>query len=201
MLDYTATDIVFVVDGDSDVEIAATTPAVTLQKFGADDAAITVAVEKSDDDARKGLLVEAAYAARRQRLADAADVIPSLTNEDAEIIGRLDLPGSPLLTELRADRRRAFKSHSFLTQSIGESECGIANIVTDLRAAVRFGAAGLAETNDELLDEAIQLACAQGGWLDRVRLLIAVDEVSAMSGLRSSGPGSPPTHPKTLISS
>lgn len=187
LLDYTATDIVFIVDGDSDVEIAATTPAATLRKFGPDDATITVAVEKSDDDARKGLLAEAAYAARRQRLADAADVVAPLTTEDAEIIGRLDLPGRPLLTELRADRRRAFKSHSFLTQSIGESECAIANIVTDLRAAVRFGAAGLAETTDERLDDAIQLACAQGGWLDRVRVLIAAEEVSAIERLALIG--------------
>ncbi|KIU18572.1 hypothetical protein TL10_01690 [Mycolicibacterium llatzerense] len=187
LLDYTATDVVFVADGYSDVEIAATTPTVTLRKFGAGGATLTVAIEKSNDDARKGLLAEAAYAARRQRLADAADVVAPLTNEDADVVGRLDVPGSPLLTELRADRRRAFKSPSFLTQTGGDLECAITNIVSDLRAAVRFGAAGLADTTDDLLDESIQLACVQGGWADRVRLLIAAEEIWAIERLARIG--------------
>lgn len=183
----TDADIVFVVDGDSRDEIGTPTSAPTLRKYGADDAALTVAVENLDDRARKGILVESGYAAWRQRLADAADIAPPLTNEDADIIGRLDLPGSPLLTELRADRRRAFKSPSFLTQTVGDLECTITDIVSDLRAAVRFGAAGLADTTDDLLDESIQLACTQGGWADRVRLLIAAEEISAIERLALIG--------------
>jgi hypothetical protein len=181
------TDIVVVVDHDSDEENGATTSTPTSRIYGAVDARIGAMVDKLDDRVRQGILVEAAYAAWRQRLADAAAVTPALTNDDADIIGRLDLPGRPLLTELRADRRRAFKSTSFLARTTGNVESAIDTTVTDLRAAVRFGAAGLAEATKDLIDESIQLACVQGGWLDRVRLLIAAEEISVIDRLALIG--------------
>lgn len=167
--------------GDKNAE----TPA--LHTYGPDDAALTKAVRNVDPNARKGLLAEAAFAAWRQRLADAADSLAPLTNTDAGILGHLDVPGSPLLTELRADRRRALGTHAKLTGSTDGVETVVDRVMTDLRAAVRFGAAGLAQATDDLLAESVHLACDHGGWVDRLKLLIAAEEISAIESLAVAG--------------
>lgn len=86
---------------------------VVVDTFGADDSKLTVRIRKSEPSVLKGVL-EAAFAAWRQRLADAADSLDQLTSADARIIGQLDVPGRPLLTELRAERRRGLKRNDDL---------------------------------------------------------------------------------------
>ena len=87
---------------------------VVVDTFGADDSKLTVRIRKSEPSVLKGVLAEAAFAAWRQRLADAADSLDQLTSADARIIGQLDVPGRPLLTELRAERRRGLKRNDDL---------------------------------------------------------------------------------------
>jgi hypothetical protein len=160
--------------GDDKVET------LEVRTYGPDDVDITNAVRNLDANVGKGIVAEAAFAAWRQRLADAADSLGPLTNADAGIVGPIDVPGSPLLTELRADRRRTFSAAAKLCGADGDVETVVDGVVTDLRAAVRFGAAGLAGAADGLLAESIALACRPGGWVDRLKLLITAEEVSAI---------------------
>lgn len=130
--------------------------------------------------ARKGIVAEAALTAWRQRLADAADSLDPLTNDEAEIPGRLDIPGRPLITELRADRRRRIETLVPSGCSDGESITTTDGAIAELRAAIRFGAAGLTETPDGLLPESINLACKHSGWVTRLRLLLAAEEIATI---------------------
>lgn len=153
---------------------------VVVDTFGADDSKLTVRIRKSEPSVLKGVLAEAAFAAWRQRLADAADSLAQLTSADARIIGQLNVPGRPLLTELRAERRRVLYSPTAVADLPDDVGAAVDELIVDLRAAVRFGAAGLAEVGDGHLDESINTACNEGGWIDRLRLLIAADEISAI---------------------
>lgn len=169
-----------IIDSSSGEPVATATQEVEVHNYGPDDSAISIAVRKLDPDARKGIVAEAALAAWRQRLADAADGLDQLTPADSKIVGPLNLPGSPLLTELRADRRRSLTAPTNVTGDIGDVLAAAGSAIGELRAAVRYGAAGLAEASADLRAEAIQSACARGGWVDRLRLLIAAEEIYAI---------------------
>lgn len=56
---------------------------VVVDTFGADDSKLTVRIRKSEPSVLKGVLAEAAFAAWRQRLADAADSLDQLTSAHA----------------------------------------------------------------------------------------------------------------------
>ncbi len=144
------------------------------------DAPIGVGVQNLSDRILKGIFAEGALAAWRQRLSDAADGLEPLTHADAEIIGRLAIQGSPLITELRAERRRGAIAPAHGARLSDDTETIADDVVTDLRAAVRFGAAGLAGATDSLLADAIELACKLDGWVTRLRLLLAAEEVAAI---------------------
>lgn len=133
-----------------------------------------------DTQLRKGMLAEAALAAWIQRLSDAADSLDPLTTIDAELVGRLAIPGRPLITELRADRRRSGNTTTHGADSTATSRVVLDDLVADLHAAVRYGAAGLADATGELAAKSIELACEQGGWVDRLKLLIAAEEIRAI---------------------
>jgi hypothetical protein len=165
----------------SDTGTAADELANDVEICGMEGAPVPPEMHSLDTNYRKAILAEAALAAWRQRLSDAADSLGPLTTADAEIVGRLGIPGSPLITELRADRRRASNTTSDVTSRTDDDvETVVGDIATDLRAAVRFGAAGLADATDTLLPESIGLACEQGGWVDRLKLLIAAEEICAI---------------------
>lgn len=135
---------------------------------------------------RKGIVAEAALAAWRQRLSDAADRLEPLTHADAEILGRLAIPGSPLITELRAERRRAAIALTPAACLSDVPQTVVDGVLTELRAAVRFGAAGLTDTPNSHLLESIELACGKDGWVTRLSLLLAAEEVAAVELLSAS---------------
>lgn len=171
---------------DSDTDTAAGRADVEI--FGMTEGTIPAGMSCLTATDRKGVLAEAAFAAWRQRLSDAADSLDPLTSSDAQIIGRIDIPGNPLITELRADRRRAAGTTSQHARSADDGKSVVDDVITDLRAAVRFGAAGLTDATDTLLAEAIELACEQSGWVKRLNLLIAAEEICAID-LLSLGSG------------
>ena len=179
-------EAVFIVDKDVDQRPGAMAATVEVDTYGADGGAVKTALRELNPNIRKGILAEAAFAAWRQRLADSADSLNQLTSEDAKIVGPLDVPGDPLITELRADRRRVSRSGAALLGPIGAVEACVEDLIADLRASVRFGAAGFLEAADGLLGEAVQSASDHGGWVDRLRLLIAAEEIWAIELLAST---------------
>lgn len=160
---------------------------VTVDTYGVDGASVTRRIHELNLDVQKGILVEAAFAAWRQRLSDAADSLSPLTRAEAMIIGRLDVSGAPIVTELRAERRRALHSNTTPLGPLDDVEAVIQDLIVDLRARVRFGAAEIAEATDDVLGEAVQSACAAGGWVDQLRFLIAAEEIYAIELLASVG--------------
>lgn len=160
---------------------------IAVDTYGADDASMTLRIRELNPDVQRGILTEAAFAAWRQRLSDAADSLSPPTRAEAMIIGRLDVSGEPLVTELHAERRRALHSTTTPLGPLGGVEAVIENLIVDLRAGVRFGAAGIAEATDDLVGEAVQSACVDGGWVDRLRLLIAAEEIWAIELVASVG--------------
>jgi hypothetical protein len=165
---------------DSETDRPADELAGDVEIYGMEDAPVPKEMHRLETKDRKAILAEAALAAWRQRLSDAADSLGPLTTADAESVGRLDIPGSPLITELRADRRRAANLSALVAGRTNDVGTVIDHLVTDLRAAVRFGAAGLVDATDFLLPESIRLACEQGGWVDRLKLLITAEEICAI---------------------
>lgn len=162
---------------------------VAVDTYGEGHAPAVLRLRDLASATQKGILAEAAFAARRQRLADAADSLDPLTSSDAARIGRFDVPGSPLLNELRAERRRALWSPSPAAADVGYGRVAAAvrDVVADLRASVYFGLTGFLETADDQLEEAVRSACDQGGWGDRLRFLIAAEETLAIDLLLSVG--------------
>ena len=179
-------EAVFIVDKNDDERRGEMAGEVEVDTYGSDDGSVKIALRELHPYIRKGILAEAAFAAWQQRLADAADSLNQLTSEDAKIVGPLDVPGRPLITELRADRRRASRSAAVLLGPIGAIEACVDDLIADLRASVRFGAAGFAEAADVHLGEAVQSASDYGGWVDRLRLLIAAEEICAIELLAST---------------
>ncbi|MGV9862621.1 hypothetical protein [Rhodococcus koreensis] len=165
---------------------------VTVEILGVPDGPLAV-LRTLDPSARVAMLAEAAASAWRQRLSDAADTAGQLTSTDAEVLGPIPIPGAPLLTELRAERRRLL-----LKEAAGRapSEAGpqvsavLDDVIADLRAAVRFGAAGLIETADDQVAKGLASAVADGSWVQRLRLLLAAQEIAAIDLVRTSRTGS-----------
>lgn len=183
--DSTPVDATFVVSALTDDATSLLTEDVVVDVHGADDSDLLTRIRALESGAAKCILAEAAFAAWRQRVADAADSLNELTRADAEIIGQLNIPGRPLLTEMRAERRRNLyvgNAHTFSGDGVA-----IDRVIVDLRAAVRFGAAGLAVASDDLIEDAVQAACAPGSWIDRLRLLLAAEEIRAIELLVAAG--------------
>lgn len=59
------------------------------------------------------------------------------------------------------------------------------DLVADLRASVRFGAAGLVDTADDQFAKGLATAVADESWIKRLRLLLAAQEVSAVELVRA----------------
>lgn len=168
---------------DGDTDAPAGELAGDVEMYSMEDAALSTGMQGLDNSCRKGALAEAALAAWRQRLSDAADSLDPLTTTDAEIVGRLDIPGRPLITELRADRRRSTNTTTQRADLTTESRIAIDDVAAELRAAVRFGAAGLADAADDQTTKSIEMACDEGGWVDRLKLLIAAEEIRAIGSV------------------
>lgn len=117
----------------------------------------------------------------RQRLSDASDATGQLTAADAEVLGPIAIPGAPLLTELRAERRRLLaKTTAGPTGAAPHVAAALDDVIADLRASVRFGAAGLLETPEDQVAKAVASEVADGSWIQRLRLLLAAHEVAAI---------------------
>ncbi|GAF48289.1 hypothetical protein [Rhodococcus wratislaviensis] len=182
--------------------VIADDPAVTVSPGGVHDEVIVeilgvpdgpLAVLRTlDPSARVAMLAEAAATAWRQRLSDAADAAGQLTSPDAEVLGPIPIPGAPLLTELRAERRRLLVKEA---AGRAPTDAGtlvsavLDDVIADLRAAVRFGAAGLVETAEEQFAKGLASAVADGSWVQRLRLLVAAQEIAAIELVRTSRTG------------
>jgi hypothetical protein len=180
-------EALFIVDSDAPESPEVLKGEVTIDTYGANDVPATARIRELGPNVWMGILVEAAFAAWRQRLSDAADALSQLTSAEARIVGPLDIPGRPVLTELRAERRRALHSGVALVRPNSNVETTVDEVIVDLRAAVRFRAAGFAEATNGLLGEAIQPARGHGGLCDRLRLLLAAEEICAIELLASAG--------------
>ena len=147
------------------------------------------------------VLAEAAAVAWRQRLSDAADAAGQLTAADAEVLGSIAIAGAPLLTELRAERRRLLaKTTAGPTGAAPHVAAALDDVIADLRASVRFGAAGLMETPEDQVAKGVASAVAAGSWIQRLRLLLAAQEVAAIELViaarhQDRGKGSNAEHP------
>ncbi|WP_455901528.1 hypothetical protein [Rhodococcus gordoniae] len=154
----------------------------TMEVRGAsDDVAATF--RAVDPTVREALLAEAVSVAWRQRLSDAADTVGALTPSDVEIVGAIDVAGSPTLLELRAERRRLLSRYEVRSVSIepdARAFDAIDSVVENLRAAVGYGAAGLIDASTDQFGDLLESAVGDGGWVQRLRLLISAQEVAAI---------------------
>ncbi|WP_432793603.1 hypothetical protein [Rhodococcus ruber] len=155
---------------------------VTVEILGVPDGPLT-ALRTLDPSVSVAMLAEAAAAAWQQRLSDAADAAGPVTRADVEVIGPIAIPGAPTLTELRSERRRLLAKDAPGRTPTGadpQVSAVLDEVIADLRAAVRFGAAGLVDTPDDQVAKALASAAAEGNWVSRLRLLLAAQEIAAI---------------------
>lgn len=165
----------------------------TLAEYGDAEQTLIQALRALDSHDRLSMLAEAGAAAWRQRLSDAADTALPLSRADAEVIGRIMVLGYPLLTELRAKRRRALVSEGPARMGAGPNtpvddavRAAMMSAIDSLRSTVEFGAAGLAETASDEVPHEIARAVGDDGWVTRLRLLLAAEEIYAIELLLAS---------------
>lgn len=178
-------EVIFIVDRGDDELACEGEP--NIDTYGESENSLAALIRELDPSIQKGILAEAAFSAWRQRLADAAESLNPVTSEEAESIGRLSVPGGPLITELRAERRRALKS-AIPVKPLGNGEA-LRSLIDELRASVRYGAAGIIETHDDLLPADLRSANGSLGWVSRLRILIAAEEILAIELLSSAARG------------
>ncbi|RQM32248.1 hypothetical protein [Rhodococcus ruber] len=155
---------------------------VTVEILGVPDGPLT-ALRTLDPSVSVAMLAEAAAAAWQQRLSDAADAAGPVTGADVEVIGPIAIPGAPTLTALRSERRRLLAKDVTGRTSTGadpQVSAVLDEVIADLRAAVRFGAAGLVDTPDDQVAKGLASAAAEGNWVARLRLLLAAQEIAAI---------------------
>ncbi len=155
---------------------------VAVEILGVPDGSLT-ALRTLDPSVSVAMLAEAAAAAWQQRLSDAADAAGQVTSADVEVIGPIAIPGAPMLTELRSERRRLLaKEASGRTPTGADPQVSavLDEVIAELRAAVRFGAAGLVDTPEDQVVKGLTSAAAEGSWVSRLRLLLAAQEIAAI---------------------
>ncbi|MDO2378395.1 hypothetical protein Q2298_08515 [Rhodococcus electrodiphilus] len=155
---------------------------VAVEILGVPDGSLTV-LRTLDPSVSVAMLAEAAAAAWQQRLSDAADAAGQVTSADVEVIGPIAIPGAPMLTELRSERRRLLaKEASGRTPTGADPQVSavLDEVIAELRAAVRFGAAGLVDTPEDQVVKGLTSAAAEGSWVSRLRLLLAAQEIAAI---------------------
>lgn len=160
----------------------------------ADDAVVSVFVDDAEDPlvfanvapeipARRVLIAEAMAAVWNNRIQDIADASAPLYQEAVEDLGRLEIPGSPYLNELLAQRRRTAITDRTEVEALNQ-------LIHELRQAVVFGAAGFLAADPAELKDTTRKALAPDGWIHRVSLLVAAEECLAgalLAGIRSTG--------------
>ena len=109
-----------------------------------------------------------------------------LTLADAESIGRLGVPGQPLLSEYLAQRRWVVRGgltglrRSPLSPGDNDAACQmLLELATESGSRVNFGAAGLAAATTADLPAMIRLASAEGEWLESLRVALAAEQALA----------------------
>ncbi|MFD0452419.1 hypothetical protein ACFQZK_17745 [Rhodococcus aetherivorans] len=136
---------------------------VTVEILGVPDGPLAV-LRTLDPRVCVAMLAEATAAAWRQRLSDAADAAGQVTSADVEAVGPIAIPGAPTLTELRSERRRLLAKEASERTPNGtdpQDSAVLDEVIADLRAAVRFGAAGLVDTPDDQLAKGLASAAAE----------------------------------------
>lgn len=197
--------VVVSTDHETSVSSGGVDEEVTVEILGVPDGPLT-ALRTLDPSVSVAMLAEAAAAAWQQRLSDAADAAGPVTSADVEVIGPIAIPGAPTLTELRSERRRLLaKEASGRTPTGADPQVSavLDEVIADLRAAVRFGAAGLVDTPDDQVAKGLASAAAEGSWVSRLRLLLAAQEIAAIELVLASRtlgrPGSGPLSPGERI--
>lgn len=155
---------------------------VTVEILGVPDGPLA-ALRTLEPSVSVAMLAEAAAAAWQQRLSDAADAAGPVTSSDVEVIGPIAIPGAPTLTDLRSERRRLLAKDATGRTPTGadpQVSAVLDEVIADLRAAVRFGAAGLVDTPDDQVAKGLASAAAEGNWVSRLRLLLAAQEIAAI---------------------
>ena len=160
----------------------------------AEDAVVSVFIDDAADPlvfahlapeipARRVLIAEAMAAVWNNRIQDIADASAPLYQDAVEDLGRLEIPGSPYLNELLAQRRRS------ATTDREEIEA-LTHLIHELRQAVVFGAAGFLAADPAELKDTTRKALAPDGWIHRLSLLIAAEEClssALLAGIRAIG--------------
>ncbi|MFE2124180.1 hypothetical protein ACFW9U_26425 [Rhodococcus aetherivorans] len=174
--------VVVSTDHETSVSSGGVDEEVTVEILGVPDGPLT-ALRTLDPSVSVAMLAEAAAAAWRQRLSDAADAAGPVTSADVEVVGPIAIPGAPTLTELRSERRRLLAKDAAGRTPTGadpQVSAVLDEVIADLRAAVRFGAAGLVDTPDDQVAKGLASAAAEGNWVSRLRLLLAAQEIAAI---------------------
>ncbi len=141
-------------------------------------------LDSVDETQRRLLLIGAALSAWRQRLSDAADVMPQLTSDEAAAFGSVDMSGQPLLTGLRAEQRRLLRAQLSREDAIlgDQSEIGSAmkHTIDELFASLRFDIAEACQADEDDLEKVVKSSLDRGYWADGLRLLTAAQEIQAL---------------------
>lgn len=147
------------------------------------DAEVVTHPPELDDLAAAALLTEAVARAWFYRLTLTTVGPLALTLADAESIGRLGVPGQPLLSEYLAQRRWVVRGglaglrQSPLGPGDNDSACQmLLELAEESGSRVTFGAAGLAASATADLPAMIRLASGEGEWLESLRVALAAEQ-------------------------
>lgn len=159
----------------------------------AEDAVVSVFIDDAEDPlvfanvtpeipARRMLIAEAMAAVWNNRIQDIADASAPIYQDAVEDLGRLEIPGSPYLNELLAQRRRRAATDRIEIEAL-------THLIHELRQAVVFGAAGFLAADPAELKDTTRKALAPDGWIHRLSLLVAAEEClssALLAGIRAT---------------
>ncbi|MCH5645629.1 hypothetical protein [Gordonia sp. ABSL49_1] len=179
-----ATDALLIVEDGVSTTKGDDARAIDIVINGQEESPLASAVSTLDETGRTLALTEATLTAWRQRLSDAADVMPALTSEDANEFGQIAITGKPLITGLHAEQRRLLRARISGGDALVGDQQALAGVIDaaidELFASIRFGLAAASQTDDGEFTKAIKRCLDTGQWGDQLRFLVVAQEIRAI---------------------
>ncbi|WP_415675566.1 hypothetical protein [Tsukamurella hominis] len=146
-------------------------------------------IESLDEAARLRAVVESALVSWRLCIADISDALGPINMHDSETLGPIPVLGRPLLSDLLAAARMPVGRGERVDFRAADIDA-VGAVIAELDASIGFALAGLEAAGDDFGPRLLS-AVESGGWHQKLRLLLAAEEVHAvalLSVVRAAGP-------------
>lgn len=146
-------------------------------------------IESLDETGRLRAVVESALVSWRLRIADISDALGPIDMHDSETLGPIPLLGRPQLSDLLAAARMPVGWVERVDLRAADIDA-VGAVIAELDASIGFALAGLEAAGDDFGPRLLS-AVESGGWHQKLRLLLAAEEVHAVALLavvRAAGP-------------